>query len=213
MSRGHDNPQENLPVTGIVLAAGASRRLGQPKQLVELDGVTLLEKTVRAIQACCDGGIICVLGAGAADIRSIAEGLDVEICINMDWREGLGASIRAGVRRVPHASQAMLLSVCDQPLVDAADMARLAAVWRAEPRAIAAAGYDTGHHRVCGVPAIFPAAFRTDLLTLRGDRGAKTLIDQAPLTRIVEMPNAAFDIDDDIDLARLRKISVNNGRR
>lgn len=211
MSRTHDNPGDNLPVTGIVLAAGASRRLGQPKQLVELDGVTLLARTVRAIQTCCDGGIICVLGAGAADIRPIAENLGVDICLNADWREGLGASIRAGVRCVSRTSQAMLLSVCDQPLVDAADMARLVAAWRAEPQAIAAAGYDIGHHRVCGVPAIFPAAFRADLMALHGDRGAKALIDQAPLRRIVGMPNAAFDIDDSIDLARLRKIPVNRG--
>jgi len=213
VSRAHDNPKENLLITGIVLAAGASRRLGQPKQLVQLDGMTLLARTVRAVQACCNGGIICVLGAGAAEIRSIAEDLGAEICVNTNWREGLGASIRAGVRRVPRASQALLLSVCDQPLVDAADMARLAAAWRAEPRAIAAAGYDIGQHRICGVPAIFPAAFRADLMALQGDRGAKTLIDQAPLTRIVEMPNAAFDIDDHIDLARLRKIPVNKGRR
>lgn len=200
---GRQNSDAGMGIAGVVLAAGASRRLGRPKQLVELEGVPLLVRTVQAILEHCDRGVICVLGAHAADVRPALEDLDVQIVVNKDWREGIGASIRAGAGHVPGDTQAILLAVCDQPLVCNADFARLVADWRIEPRAVAAAGYGDSY----GVPAIFPAAYRGDLAALRGDRGAKALIGRASRRRIVEMPNAAFDVDDDADLARLREIT------
>jgi molybdenum cofactor cytidylyltransferase len=163
----------------------------------------LLARTVRAILAHCDHGVICVLGAHAADMRPALDGFDVQIVVNTDWREGIGASIRVGVGHVPTDTRAILLAVCDQPLVCSADFARLIADWRIEPGAVAAAGYGDGY----GVPAIFPAAYRGDLAALHGDRGAKALIGGASHRRIVEMPNAAFDVDDSADLARLQEIT------
>jgi molybdenum cofactor cytidylyltransferase len=204
---GKQNSAVGLGIAGVVLAAGASRRLGRPKQLVELNGAPLLAWTLRAILAHCDRGVICVLGAHAADVRPALDGFDVQIVVNTDWREGIGASIRVGVERVPTDAQAILLAVCDQPLVCSADFARLIADWRIEPQAIAAAGYGNGHNVSYGVPAIFPAAYRGNLIGLRGDQGAKALIGGASRRRIVAMPNAAFDVDDKADLARLEEIA------
>jgi len=68
------NSDEGMGIAGIVLAAGASQRLGRPKQLVELDGEPLLVRTVRAILAHCDRGVTCILGANAADVRSALDG-------------------------------------------------------------------------------------------------------------------------------------------
>jgi len=192
-------------LAGIVLAAGASRRLGRPKQLVEWNGTTLLERTVHAIFEYCDCGVICVLGAYDADVRTALEGCDVRIVVNTEWREGIGASIRSGVEQVPANARAILLTVCDQPRVQSSDFARLIADWCAEPQAVVAAGYGDGY----GVPAIFPVAYRDDLTALHGDRGAKAVIGAAPRKRIVEMPTAAFDIDHRDDLARLQE---NTGR-
>ncbi|MAF82840.1 MAG: nucleotidyltransferase family protein [Gammaproteobacteria bacterium] len=200
---GKENNITGLGLTGIVLAAGASLRLGRPKQLVELDGIPLLVRILRVLLAHCDRGVICVLGAHAADIRPALDRMDVRIVVNSDWHEGLGASIRAGVAHVPADTRAILLSVCDQPLVCKADIARLGAEWQIDQQAIVAAGYGEGY----GVPAIFPAAYRDDLAALQGDQGAKTLIDAAPGRRIVEMPNAAFDIDNSADLAQLYKFN------
>ncbi|HJP37571.1 MAG TPA: nucleotidyltransferase family protein [Gammaproteobacteria bacterium] len=193
----------SLSLTGIVLAAGASLRLGRPKQLVELDGVPLLVRTLQLLLAYCDRDVICVLGAHAADIRPLLDRMDIRIVVNPDWHEGLGASIRTGVAHVPGDARAILLSVCDQPLVCQADIARLGAEWQLDQQAIVAAGYSGGY----GVPAIFPAAYRDDLAALHGHKGAKGLIDTTPGRRIVEMPNAAFDIDDSADLARLQEFN------
>ena len=206
VSRKH-NSVAGMGIAGIVLAAGASNRLGKPKQLVELDGEPLLARTVRAILEHCDRGVICILGAHAADVRSALDDFDVRIVINTDWREGIGASIRVGVEHVPADARAILLTVCDQPLVRSSDFARLVADWQIDPQAVAAAGYDGGHSEGYGVPAIFPAVYRDDLAALRGDQGAKALIGGAVRRRIVQMPDAAFDIDDSADLARLREIT------
>jgi len=189
-------------LAGIVLAAGASHRLGRPKQLVELDGMPLIARTVVALLGHCDLGVSCVLGAHADDIRAAVEGYDVRIIFNTDWREGVATSIRAGIEPVPVDARAILLSVCDQPLVSSADYARLVSNWHEDPAVITAAGYGDDY----GVPAIFPTAYRGDLVALRGDRGAKSIIDRAPDRRIVAMPDAAFDIDDSDDLERLREI-------
>lgn len=195
-------------LAGIVLAAGASQRLGRPKQLVELDGMPLIARTVLAMHGYCELGVSCVLGAHADDIRAALAGYDVRIIINTHWREGIATSIRAGVEPVPADARAILLTVCDQPLVSSADYARLVTNWCDEPAVITVAGYGNDHGDDFGVPAIFPSAYRGDLAALRGDRGAKSIIDRVSRRRIVEMPDAAFDIDDKDDLSRLREIGA-----
>ncbi len=190
---------EGAGIAGVVLAAGASRRLGRPKQLVELDGVPLLVRAGRAMLSHCEYGVICVLGAHAAEVEAALEGMPVQVVVNSSWGEGIAASIRAGVQQVPTDARAILLSVCDQPLVDSADIGRLAAAWQEEPSVVVAAGYSDG----CGVPAIFPATYRDDLIALKGDRGAKALLGAATHRRVVDMPNAAFDVDDRTGLARV----------
>jgi molybdenum cofactor cytidylyltransferase len=189
-------------IAGIVLAAGGSQRLGRPKQLVELDGTPLIARTVMAMLGHCDLGVICVLGAHADDIQAVLDGYGVRIIINTDWREGIATSIQTGVKHIPADAKAILLTVCDQPLVGSADFARLVNGWRDDPEAITVAGYGDDY----GVPAIFPSAFRGELSALRGDRGAKSIIGSVPHRRIVDMPAAAFDIDDQDDLARLREM-------
>jgi len=170
-----DSETDNAGVAGVVLAAGASRRLGRPKQLVEAAGVPLVVRTIRALAAHCDRGVICVIGAGGEAVRAVLDGLDVTIIDNPDWSEGIAASIRCGVAHVPADARAILLTVCDQPRVGSADFARLVAAGRDAPSAVVAAGYGDGY----GVPALFPAR------------------------RIVAMPAAAFDVDRVADLQQL----------
>jgi molybdenum cofactor cytidylyltransferase len=189
-------------LAGIVLAAGASQRLGRPKQLVEWNGVPLIVRTVVAMRRHCNLGVSCILGAHAEEIRAALDGHDVRIIINTDWCEGIATSIRAGIESVPADAQAVLLTVCDQPLVSDLDYARLVTHWRDDPAAITVAGYGDDY----GVPAIFPVAYRGELAELRGDRGAKSVIDCTSRRQIVAMPDAAFDIDDKDDLQRLREL-------
>lgn len=200
---GNHKSAEGFGIAGIVLAAGGSRRLGTPKQLVELDGEPLLARTVRAVFSHCDRGVICVLGAHAAEVCTTLNDIDVQIVVNTNWHEGIGSSIRVGVEHVPSDVRAILLAVSDQPLVCSADFSRLVADWLIEPQAVVVAGYGDGF----GVPAIFPVNYRGDLTALHGDRGAKRLIASAPRRRIVDMPNAAFDVDNSADLKRLQEIA------
>lgn len=188
-------------VTGVVLAAGASRRLGRPKQLVRVDGVPLVVQAVSALAPHCDRGVICVVGAGGDEVCAVLDGLDVTVVDNPEWSEGIAASIRCGVARVPADARSILLALCDQPRVRSADFARLVTAGCAAPTSVVAAGYGKGY----GVPALFPVAYRDALMALRGDCGAKGIIAGAAPRRVVAMPDAAFDVDRREDLQQLRR--------
>ena len=179
----------------IVLAAGASTRLGQPKQLIRIPGETLLERAVRvAREAGCDP-IVTVLGASADEILASSQ-LDHAIpLINSEWQQGMGNSISFGIRRLqtiaPEISGAVLM-VCDQPAVTSAHLRALAATGR-----LTASVYS-GHR---GVPAYFPAEMFAELKNLTGDTGARDLLSTAAT---VPLTDGELDIDTPGDLEDLR---------
>ena len=200
-----------MPVSCILLAAGASRRLGQPKQLVRLGGETLLERSVRlALLAGCER-VFVVLGAQAERIRAemdgeIAAHSEVTLLVNEQWEQGIASSIRAGAARLRQDGSASgaLLMACDQPFLTVEHLRLLLAAFaeRGE-REIAASLYgDT-----LGIPAVFPRSRFTDLLALRGDRGARHLLRQEPQLVTVACAAAALDVDTPEDLARLNQQS------
>lgn len=153
-----------MGVTAIVLAAGFSRRFGGTKQLFEIDGEPLVRRAARIAREV--AATIVVIPPNQPLIRAALEDLDVRVIENTEAEEGMAASIRAGV----HACGGdVLLLVCDQPGVDAAHLRALLAT-RAP---LAASGYgDT-----IGVPAFFSARHRDELLALRGDSGAKRILE------------------------------------
>jgi len=117
-------------IAAIVLAGGASRRLGRPKQLVAYRGQPLVRRIAIEARAACDR-VIVVLGANEAQIRPVLEGLAIAIVSNAEWDEGIASSIRAGVTeaRAIGAGAAILLT-CDQPALDARTLDRLIAAYR-----------------------------------------------------------------------------------
>jgi CTP:molybdopterin cytidylyltransferase MocA len=145
--------------------------------------------------------VIVVLGAQAAELAPLLTHSPAMIVINRGWREGLASSIRAGVARLPSSCNAVLLTLADQAAVTAEDLKRLASAWRRQPEYIAAARYGT----TTGVPAIFPRSTFGDLNSLRGDVGARGLLQRNP-DRVarVAMERAAVDIDTPEDLLALR---------
>lgn len=181
----------------IVLAAGASTRFGSAKQLVRIAGRPMLHATVTRAVEVAGNAVIVVLGARAEELAPLLSHSPASIVINRDWREGLASSIRAGVARLPAACSGAMLLLADQAAVTAEDLRRLAGAWRRQTTYVAAAVYGS----TVGVPAIFPRATFPDLLQLRGDQGARALIQRNP-DRVVRVPmeSAGVDIDTPEDL-------------
>jgi len=184
----------------IVLAAGASSRFGSAKQLVRVAGRPLLHTAVARAAEVAGTAVSVVLGARAAELTPLLKHSQSAVIINRDWREGLASSIRAGVARLPSSCTAVLLTLVDQPAVTAEDLNRLVSAWRRQPDYIAAARYCA----TTGVPAIFPRSTFPDLQSLRGDTGARALLQRNP-DRVVRVPmaSAALDIDTPEDLLKL----------
>jgi len=187
-------------VHALILAAGGSRRLGRPKQLLRWRGQTLLERAIGSAQEVLPGRVIVVLGAHAESIRAAIDLSSVETLQNPDWQDGLASSLRLGIKALPASAEAVLILLCDQPLIDSAHLAALLDAWRSEPARIVASQY----HLSCGVPALFPAAYFERLQTVTGDKGAKPLLIEFDAC-VLKIPcaRAELDIDTRSDFERL----------
>ena len=175
--------------TAIVLAAGSSRRLGRPKQLLTLGGETLVARAARIAREAV-GEVLVVIpswseGAGWPD--------DVRTLVNHQPEEGVASSIRLGVSA---CDDDILLVLCDQPRITAAHL-----------RALAEAGAPiagTAYAGIVGVPAFFARTYRDELLALRGDAGARRMIEaHRDVVRAIPFEDAAIDIDTEGDLQKL----------
>ena len=186
-----------MRVGAVILAAGASKRLGEPKQLVMLGGETLLERAARVAQAAGCSPVVVVVGAEYARVlRSSVLG-DVVPVINDKWDEGMSSSIRVGVRALTVAAadaDGVLLMTCDQPAVTAKHLSQLM------PGVEVIASHYAGKN---GVPAFFPAKYFGKLMKLKGDAGARELLTGA---RYEELDNGELDVDTAEDLARAREL-------
>ncbi len=189
----------------IVLAAGASRRFGSPKQLVRINGRPLLHAVVSRAVAVAGHSVSVVLGAHASELASLLSHSGATLIINRDWQEGMASSLRAGLARVPGAIDGVLVLLADQPAITAEDLRRMVEIWRRDSESLVAAQYA----QTVGVPAIFPRWCLRELAELRGDRGARSILlrHQNRLTRVA-LPNAALDIDTPEDLLALEASKI-----
>jgi molybdenum cofactor cytidylyltransferase len=186
----------------LVLAAGASVRLGQPKQLVRVGGRPALHSVVSQATAIAGHAVTVVIGAHAAELTHLLQHSGVSLIVNRNWEEGMASSIRFGIAALPPACDAVLIQLGDQVAVTADDLRRLVSAWRGEDSVVAAAMY----RGTVGVPAIFPRWCFSELSQLRGDVGAKSILDRyRDRVARVAMPNAALDLDTAEDLARLQQ--------
>ncbi len=183
----------------ILLAAGTSSRLGQHKQLVAYRGEPLLRGAARLALEAGSAPVIAVIGAGAEASKTALAGLPVFLAVNEQAGEGMGSSLRLGMRTLhelaPDAERVLLL-VCDQPLLRPEHLHALLAA----PGSIAAAHYNGRP----GVPAVFRREHFPALAAAEGDQGARALLRSLPATA-VPMPEAAMDIDTPADLAELQR--------
>jgi molybdenum cofactor cytidylyltransferase len=184
----------------LILAAGGSSRLGQPKQLVKLAGRPALHITVSNAVAVAGHATTVVLGAHARELTYLFEHSAASWVINRGWEEGMASSIRAGIAALPPACDAAMILLGDQIMVSADDLHRLVSAWKGAEGVIAASQYD----QQMGVPAIFPSFCFSELGSLRGDQGARSVLERNRDRVVrVSMPTAAIDLDTPEQLAEL----------
>jgi CTP:molybdopterin cytidylyltransferase MocA len=181
----------------LLLAAGAARRFGSPKQLARIDGQPLLRRAVDLATAVAGQSVTVVLGAEAARIAPLLKRTTTSVVINRHWEEGLASSLREGLRALPIDCEGVLILLADQAAVSVADLERLIAAWRRQPESLVSATYD-GH---IGAPSIFPRWTFAEVDALHGDVGARQLLlRHADRLLTIQMASAAVDVDTPEDL-------------
>ena len=156
-------------VTGLILAAGASRRLGEPKQLLAYRGRTLLDATLSAARACGFDQLLVTLGAAGAQVRTAVDLGNAEVVENPEYSTGCSSSIAAALRSVDSRADGLVLLLGDQPGIKPSDVARLTADAKGS---MAVCRYDDG----LGHPMRFRRDMFTELSQLHGDRAVWRLL-------------------------------------
>lgn len=187
------------PIGCALLAAGASTRLGRPKQLLPLGGKPLVLRVFEQLRAAACDRYAVVLGSSAAEVGAAFEALPCDQLDNPAWSEGMASSIRVAARwAMAEQLGALLLAVCDQPKLTAAHVRALCAA-RTRPGVTVASGYA----ETCGAPALFDAGWFARLASLEGDRGAGALLRDDPSVVVVPWPDGVVDIDTPADARAL----------
>ena len=200
----HHAVMDTSKVSAIVLAAGASTRYGQCKQLVEINGSSLVRLSVDKLSALFPIHMITVVvGANSEAVTQAVSDLPVNIVVNEHWQQGLASSLKAGLNSAEPDCRAAMITLCDQVLITDEHLRLLLDQWLADPSEIMASAY-TG---TIGTPAIIPAEFYPDVLALEGDAGAKSILkNNAGRVRTLPIPEAEFDLDVPADLEKLRTL-------
>ncbi|GAB2683368.1 hypothetical protein GCM10027037_00190 [Mucilaginibacter koreensis] len=191
-------------MTGIIiLAAGASTRMGQPKQQLVYEQETLLQRAIRTAEAAIAVSVVVVLGANAQKLNISAESDRLSICCNDDWQEGMASSIRAGLHRLLKlhpAIEHVLLMLCDQPFVSTELLNQLIQTEQSQQAGIIACTYQN----TLGAPVLFKRKYFNQLLALTGQEGAKKLLVKFSDDVIaVPFEQGAVDIDTPEDYEQL----------
>jgi molybdenum cofactor cytidylyltransferase len=199
MSRGSKDH-----IGAVILAAGESSRFGGPKQLVEFRGKSLIRRiTDSAMEAGCSP-IVVVIGSDGEKVSRELEGTNVTNIENEIWQQGMGSSIRAGIRHLVDNARdidAAILLVCDQPAVDAQAIVRLIRLRETTKKDIIASSYAN----TLGVPALFARSLFFELLSLGDKAGAKSIIlRNHERVAQVPFPEGKIDIDSWSDYEILR---------
>ncbi|MBX2946560.1 MAG: nucleotidyltransferase family protein [Cyclobacteriaceae bacterium] len=198
-------PMQHNAITIIVLAAGSSSRMGQPKQLIQLNGYSLLEHAVRIAKNSRADQVLVVVGSdGEKNIEAINH-LAVEVVMNHQWKEGMGSSLKTGLiaclEKFPQ-TRAIVVLVCDQPRVTTDHLNTLMNTYTQTHSSIVASRYAS----TVGVPAVFDNFLFQELLNLPNNQGAKNIIlnHQTNLVAI-DLPGGEIDLDTPDDLRRYRE--------
>ena len=195
---------QNDSIGVILLAAGASVRLGEPKQLLRFRGETLLRRSTK-IALATSNRVIVTLGSQIEILREEIKDLPVEIVENKDWSNGMSGSIKVGLKKFIDDTdklKAVVVMVCDQPFVNENLLKKIIAKFQETDAPIVACAYQN----TLGVPALFHRKLFPELLALDAQTGAKRLIKKYHAqTAAISFSEGAFDVDTPADYEKLLK--------
>lgn len=185
----------------LVLAAGSAARFGDQKLVAPFRGEPLVRRVVENVLDSGADPVLVVLGHEADAVEKALAGLPVATVRNPEHREGMASSIRAGIRALPEGCDGVVVVLGDQPEVDAGLIDRVLEADARGSAAVVAPVYPEGQ----GNPVLFRSAVFTELLELRGDRGARSVVERDPArVRWVELDRPMpRDVDTGADLRRL----------
>lgn len=189
----------------ILLAAGESSRLGKPKQLLLYKGQTLLQHALNEALASNPELVVVVLGANAETLQKEITGNKAHVVINTQWPEGMASSIRAGIKAIIEinpSAYGVILLVCDQPFINAGLMNDLITAHQKTNKEIVVCNYGN----TFGPPVFFHQSLFPELLELKGDIGARSIIQRhTDSVQAVFFPAGAFDIDTEADYEKIKR--------
>lgn len=191
--------------TGLVLAAGGSTRLGQPKQLLDYHGRTLLDATLESARRCRFDQLIVAVGGAGDDVRATVDLSGCDVVDNVHYTTGCSSSIVAALEVIDARTEALVLLLGDQPGVEpsSVDALRIAAV--SADAALAVCRYDDGR----GHPFWFARSVFADLADLHGDKAVWKLLESGryPVAEAVIDGAVPIDVDTWADYERLLESS------
>ncbi len=189
-------------VSAILLAAGLSTRFGRPKQLAELEGAALVRRALDTLERSPVDEIVVVLGHRAPEVVKLVGEGNARVVINEDYRSGLASSIRAGLNAVSRGSDAVLICLADQPLVSRRLVASIVTRWR-RTEADIVVSMSRG---LISPPVLFSRKLYRELEGLRGDRGAKAIVERHPgFEKVRVRPETLLDVDTEQELILARE--------
>jgi molybdenum cofactor cytidylyltransferase len=189
-----EDRESRVQVAAVVLAAGGSARMGQPKQLLAIDGQPMVRRVARAV---CEAGldqVVVVTGAHAGEVGRALAGLPVQLAHNRDWQEGMSTSLREGLDALRPEIQAALIVLADQPALTARLLGSLVAHYRATGAPIVAPVLQGKR----GNPVLFDRELFDELLAVEGDQGGRAVLTRhaAQVEPVkVDDPAVFFDVD------------------
>lgn len=191
-------------IGAIILAAGSSSRMGEPKQLLTLGGQPLLLRVVETVLASSAWPVVVVLGANAPAIRPLLARQPVLVAENSAWIEGMASSLRTGIATLQQFSRridAALVTLCDQPALTVETLNRLIEQHRLTGHDIVAARYNGRN----GAPALFSRKHFPALSLLTGEEGARSLLNSSDTpVHPLDMPELSVDLDTPADYAAVK---------
>jgi len=198
-------------IAALVLAAGASSRMGKPKQTLLLGGVPMLERVLKTLRKSNVGRVVVVLGASAAGVRRRVKFVDELVVVNPRYAEGMSSSLRLGLTHVGTEADAVIIALGDQPFVLPSTIDKLVSTYEASRARIVV----PTHEGTRGNPVLFDRSVFPQIAGIRGDMGAKQVV-QKNAADVVEVEvsdrGVLVDIDTPSDLKREVKVRRKRSR-